>query len=141
LLKQESPELLQLIEDLEVKLMELKDELHPLLQMVRNGTIPQGRGSRYLQNYCANISFYLLLKSRRLPVHSHPVIERLVAYRTIINDLAVVDQRLSSQVRALLKSYYDQKERKPRREKKFAVFLPLEVKRTKPQRAPALANG
>ncbi|NWW49406.1 SAS10 protein, partial [Pedionomus torquatus] len=148
LLKQESPELLQLIEDFEVKLMELKDELHPLLQMVRNGTIPQGKGSRYLQtkyhlylNYCANISFYLVLKSKRMPVHSHPVIERLVAYRNIINDLAVIDQRLSPQVRALLKSYYDKKEDKLRKEKKFAVFLPLDVKKTRSKRAAALANG
>ncbi|XP_009987912.1 PREDICTED: something about silencing protein 10, partial [Tauraco erythrolophus] len=148
LLKQESPELLQLIEDFEVKLMELKDELHPLLQMVRNGTIPQGKGSRYLQtkynlylSYCANISFYLLLKSKRMPVHSHPVIERLVAFRNVINDLAVIDQKLSSQVRVLLKSYYDKKEDKLRKDKKFAVFLPLDVKKSKPKRAPALANG
>ncbi|KFQ30444.1 Something about silencing protein 10, partial [Merops nubicus] len=148
LLKQESPELLQLIEDFEIKLMELKDELHPLLQMVKNGTIPQGKGSRYLQtkyqlylNYCANISFYLVLKSKRMPVRSHPVIERLVAYRTIINDLAVIDQKLSSQVRMLLKNYYNKKEDKIRREKKFAVFLPLDVKKNKFKRAPALANG
>ncbi|NXX56128.1 SAS10 protein, partial [Scopus umbretta] len=148
LLKQESPELLQLIEDFEVKLMELKDELHPLLQMVKNGTIPQGKGSRYLQtkyhlylNYCANISFYLVLKSKRMPVHSHPIIERLVAYRNIINDLAVIDQKLSSQVRMLLKNYYDKKEDKLRKEKKFAVFLPLDVKKNKPKRALALANG
>ncbi|KFZ53080.1 Something about silencing protein 10, partial [Podiceps cristatus] len=148
LLKQESPELLQLIEDFEVKLMELKDELHPLLQMVKNGTIPQGKGSRYLQtkyhlylNYCANISFYLVLKSKRMPVHSHPIIERLVAYRNIINDLAVIDQKLSSQVRVLLKSYYDKKEDKLRKKKKFVMFPPLDVKKTKPKRAPALANG
>ncbi|NWX03996.1 SAS10 protein, partial [Caloenas nicobarica] len=148
LLKQESPELLQLIEDFEVKLMELKDELHPLLQMVKNGTIPQGKGSRYLQtkyhlylNYCANISFYLVLKSKRMPVHSHPVIERLVAYRNIINDLAVIDQRLSSQVRMLLKNYYDKKDHKLRKEKKFAMFLPLDVKKNKPKGGPALANG
>ncbi|XP_074760041.1 something about silencing protein 10 isoform X2 [Athene noctua] len=148
LLKQESPELLQLIEDFEVKLMELKDELHPLLQMVKNGTIPQGKGSRYLQtkyhlylNYCANISFYLVLKSKRMPVHSHPIIERLVAYRNIINDLAVIDQKLSSQVRMLLKNYYDKKEDKLRKEKKFAVFLPLDVKKNKSKRAPGLANG
>ncbi|XP_029877644.1 something about silencing protein 10 isoform X1 [Aquila chrysaetos chrysaetos] len=148
LLKQESPELLQLIEDFEVKLMELKDELHPLLQMVKNGTIPQGKGSRYLQtkyhlylNYCANISFYLVLKSKRMPVHSHPVIERLVAYRNIINDLAVIDQKLSSQVRMLLKNYYDKKEDKLQKEKKFALFLPLDVKKNKSKRAPALANG
>ncbi|XP_062480950.1 something about silencing protein 10 isoform X2 [Pezoporus occidentalis] len=148
LLKQESPELLHLIEDFEVKLMELKDELHPLLQMVKNGTIPQGKGSRYLQtkchlylNYCANISFYLVLKSKRMPVHNHPVIERLVAYRNIINDLAVIDQKLSSQVRMLLKNYYDKKEDKLRKEKKFAVFLPLDVKKTKSKHAPVLANG
>ncbi|XP_052668332.1 something about silencing protein 10 [Harpia harpyja] len=148
LLKQESPELLQLIEDFEVKLMELKDELHPLLQMVKNGTIPQGKGSRYLQtkyhlylNYCANISFYLVLKSKRMPVHSHPVIERLVAYRNIINDLAVIDQKLSSQVHMLLKNYYDKKEDKLQKEKKFALFLPLDVKKNKSKRAPALANG
>ncbi|NXJ97798.1 SAS10 protein, partial [Corythaixoides concolor] len=148
LLKQESPELLQLIEDFEVKLMELKDELHPLLQLVRNGTIPPGKGSRYLQtkynlylSYCANVSFYLVLKSKRMPVHSHPVIERLVAFRNVINDLAVIDQKLSSQVRVLLKSYYDKKEDKLRKEKKFAVFLPLDVKKNKPKRAPALVNG
>ncbi|NWW85335.1 SAS10 protein, partial [Rhynochetos jubatus] len=148
LLKQESPELLQLLEDFEVKLMELKDELHPLLQMVRNGTIPQGKGSRYLQtkydlylNYCANISFYLVLKSKRMPVHSHPVIERLVAYRNIINDLAVIDQKLSSEVRLLLKNYYDKREDKLRKEKKFAVFLQLDAKKNKPKRAPVLATS
>ncbi|NXX23233.1 SAS10 protein, partial [Podargus strigoides] len=147
LLKQESPELLHLIEDFEVKLMELKDELHPLLQMVKTGTIPQGKGSRYLQTkyhlyltYCANISFYLVLKSKRMPVHSHPIIERLVAYRNIINDLAVIDQKLSSQVRMLLKSYYDKEEDKLRKEKKFAMFLPLDFKKNKPKRAPALAD-
>ncbi|NXV76385.1 SAS10 protein, partial [Atlantisia rogersi] len=146
LLKQESPELLQLIEDFEVKLMELKDELYPLLQMVKSGTIPQGKGSRYLQtkyhlylNYCANISFYLVLKSKRMPVHNHPVIERLVTYRNIINDLAVVDQKLSSQVRMLLKNYYDKKEERLRKEKKFALFLPLDVKKNKSKRAPVLA--
>ncbi|NWU16561.1 SAS10 protein, partial [Cephalopterus ornatus] len=148
LLKQESPELLQLMEDLEVKLMELKDELHPLLQMVKDGTIPQGKGSRYLQtkyhlylNYCANISFYLVLKSKRVPVHSHPIIERLVAYRNIINDLAVIDQKLSPQVRVLLRSYYDKKEERLRKDNKFAVFLTMDGKKNKSKHAPALANG
>ncbi|KFV38818.1 Something about silencing protein 10, partial [Tyto alba] len=147
LLRQESPELLQLMEDFEVKLMELKDELQPLLQMVRNGTIPQGKGSRYLQtkyhlylSYCANISFYLVLKSKRMPVHNHPIIERLVAYRNIINDLAVIDQKLSSQVRVLLKNYYDKKEDNLRKEKKFAAFLPPDVKKNKSKCAPVLAN-
>uniref|UniRef100_H0YTU2 UTP3 small subunit processome component n=1 Tax=Taeniopygia guttata TaxID=59729 RepID=H0YTU2_TAEGU len=148
LLKQESPELLQLMEDFEVKLMEIKDELHPLLQMVRDGTIPQGKGSRYLQtkyhlylNYCANISFYLVLKSKRMPVHSHPVIERLVEYRNIINDLAVIDQKLSPQVRMLLRNYYDKKEEKLRKENKFSVFLTMNGTKNKPKRASVPVNG
>ncbi|NXR67938.1 SAS10 protein, partial [Rhadina sibilatrix] len=148
LLKQESPELLQLMEDFEVKLMEIKDELLPLLQMVRDGTIPQGKGSRYLQtkyhlylNYCANISFYLVLKSKRMPVHSHPVIERLVAYRNIINDLAPIDQKLSPQVRMLLRNYYDKKEKKLQKENKFSVFLTMDGKKNKPKCASVPVNG
>ncbi|XP_066174389.1 something about silencing protein 10 [Sylvia atricapilla] len=148
LLKQESPELLQLMEDFEVKLMEIKDELHPLLQMVREGTIPQGKGSRYLQtkynlylSYCANISFYLVLKSKRMPVHSHPVIERLVAYRNIINDLAVIDQKLSPQVRVLLRSYYDRREEKLWKENKFSVFFTMDDKKNKPKHASVPVNG
>ncbi|NXY85916.1 SAS10 protein, partial [Alcedo cyanopectus] len=148
LLKQEAPELLQLIEDLEVKLMELKDELHPLLQMVRSGAVPEGRGSRYLQtkyhlylNYCTNISFYLLLKAKRLPVHSHPVIERLLSYRNLINQLSAVDQRLAPQARSLLRSHYDRREVRRQKEKEFAVFLPLEVKKAQARRARGLADG
>ncbi|KAM5284384.1 something about silencing protein 10 [Hipposideros larvatus] len=109
MLKKESPELLELIEDLKVKLTEVKDELEPLLQLVEQGVIPPGKGSQYLRtkynlylNYCSNISFYLILKARRVPAHGHPVIERLVTYRTLINKLSVVDQKLSSEIRYLL---------------------------------------
>ncbi|XP_036057243.1 something about silencing protein 10 [Onychomys torridus] len=109
MLRKESPELLELIEDLKVKLTEMKDELEPLLQLVEKGVIPPGKGSQYLRtkynlylNYCANISFYLILKARRVPAHGHPVIERLVTYRNLINELSDVDQKLSSEIRHLL---------------------------------------
>ncbi|XP_028608475.1 something about silencing protein 10 [Grammomys surdaster] len=109
MLRKESPELLELIEDLKAKLTEVKDELEPLLQLVEKGVIPPGKGSQYLEtkynlylNYCANISFYLILKARRAPAHGHPVIERLVTYRNLINKLSVVDQKLSSEIRHLL---------------------------------------
>ncbi|XDC56525.1 hypothetical protein R6Z07M_007707 [Ovis aries] len=109
MLRKESPELLELIDDLKVKLTEMKDELEPLLQLVEQKIIPPGKGSQYLKtkynlylNYCSNISFYLILKARRVPVHGHPVIERLVTYRNLINKLSVVDQKLSSEIRHLL---------------------------------------
>lgn len=109
MLRKESPELLELIEDLKVRLTEVKDELEPLIQLVEKGVILPGKGSQYLKtkynlylNYCANISFYLILKARRVPAHGHPVIERLVTYRNLINKLSVVDQKLSSEIRHLL---------------------------------------
>uniref|UniRef100_A0A8C6EE67 UTP3 small subunit processome component n=1 Tax=Moschus moschiferus TaxID=68415 RepID=A0A8C6EE67_MOSMO len=109
MLRKESPELLELIDDLKVKLTEIKDELEPLLQLVEQKIIPPGKGSQYLRtkynlylNYCSNISFYLILKARRVPAHGHPVIERLVTYRNLINKLSVVDQKLSSEIRHLL---------------------------------------
>ncbi|RVE73308.1 hypothetical protein OJAV_G00046660 [Oryzias javanicus] len=109
LLKKESPELLELIQDFKAKLSELKNELQPLVQMVKEGKIPAGKGADYLVtkqqlylNYCTNISFYLVLKAKRIPAHNHPVIERLLIYRNLINDLGAVDARLSPEFRKLL---------------------------------------
>lgn len=109
LLKKESPELVELIQDFKTKLTELKEEVQPLLEMVKDGRIPQGKGADYLKtkqqlylNYCTNISFYLVLKSKRIPAHNHPVIERLLTYRNLINELSAVDARLSVQFRKLL---------------------------------------
>lgn len=109
LLRKESPELLELLEDLRAKLTEARDELEPLLQLAERGVIPAGPGSRYLRakynlylSYCANIAFYLVLKARRVPASGHPVIERLVAYRGLINRLAPVDEKLAPEIRHLL---------------------------------------
>uniref|UniRef100_A0A3P8X2G2 UTP3 small subunit processome component n=1 Tax=Cynoglossus semilaevis TaxID=244447 RepID=A0A3P8X2G2_CYNSE len=85
LLKKESPELLELIQDFKTK---GADYLKTKQQL-------------YL-NYCTNISFYLVLKAKRLPAHNHPVIERLLSYRNLINDLAAVDARLAPEFRRLL---------------------------------------
>uniref|UniRef100_A0A3Q0RTR9 UTP3 small subunit processome component n=1 Tax=Amphilophus citrinellus TaxID=61819 RepID=A0A3Q0RTR9_AMPCI len=109
LLKKESPELLELIQDFKAKLTELKNELQPLMQMVKDGKIPAGKGADYLKtkqqlylNYCTNISFYLVLKAKRIPAHNHPVIERLLTYRNLINELGGVDARLAPEFRQLL---------------------------------------
>ncbi|XP_056129494.1 something about silencing protein 10 [Lampris incognitus] len=109
LLKNESPELLELIQDFKAKLTELKDELQPLMELVKDGQIPPGKGADYLKtkqqlylNYCTNISFYLVLKAKRIPAHNHPVIERLLTYRNLINELSAVDAKLAPQLCKLL---------------------------------------
>ncbi|XP_073324731.1 something about silencing protein 10 [Pagrus major] len=116
LLKKESPELLELIQDFKAKLAELKDELQPLVQMVKDGKIPPGKGADYLKtkqqlylNYCTNISFYMVLKAKRIPAHNHPVIERLLTYRNLINELGAVDARLAPQYRKLLAGEEEEK--------------------------------
>ncbi|XP_046882072.1 something about silencing protein 10 [Hypomesus transpacificus] len=121
LLKKESPEFLELIQDFKAKLSELKEELQPLLEMVKDGHIPAGKGANYIKtkqqlylNYCTNISFYLVLKAKRIPAHNHPVIERLVTYRNLINDLGAADARLAPQLRLLLARHQKEKPaRKP----------------------------
>ncbi|KAM9361157.1 something about silencing protein 10 [Symphorus nematophorus] len=128
LLKKESPELLELIQDFKAKLTELKDELQPLVQMVNDGTIPPGKGADYLRtkhqlylNYCTNISFYMVLKAKRIPAHNHPVIERLLTYRNLINELGSVDAQLAPQLRKLLSG----------EEKDEATNRPAEGKKTR----------
>uniref|UniRef100_A0A3B4BL52 Sas10 C-terminal domain-containing protein n=1 Tax=Periophthalmus magnuspinnatus TaxID=409849 RepID=A0A3B4BL52_9GOBI len=118
LLKKESPELLELIQDFKKKLTELKDEIQPLVQMVTDGKIPPGKGAEYLKTkqqlylYCTNISFYLVLKAKRIPAHNHPVIERLLTYRNLINELGTVDARLAPQFQKLLAGEESQSGRK-----------------------------
>ncbi|KAK7915409.1 hypothetical protein WMY93_011170 [Mugilogobius chulae] len=119
LLKKESPELLELIQDFKKKLKELKDEIQPLVQLVTDGKIPPGKGAEYLKtkqqlylNYCTNISFYLVLKAKRIPAHNHPVIERLLTYRNLINELSTVDARLAPQFEKLLSGDESQCSRK-----------------------------
>lgn len=55
-------------------------------------------------SYCTNISFYLVLKAKRIPAHNHPVIERLLTYRNVsprCADAANVDHSyLSCQVQS-----------------------------------------
>ncbi|XP_066296567.1 something about silencing protein 10-like [Branchiostoma lanceolatum] len=110
LLKKEAPELKELMDDFKEKLQEVIDRLHPLLKMVRSGIIPPGKGATYVEtkfqlylNYCVNISFYLVLKADHTPnVRSHPVINRLVQYRNLINELEPLDQQLEPEVSFLL---------------------------------------
>ncbi|KAF3690000.1 Something about silencing protein 10 [Channa argus] len=157
ILKKESPELLELTQDFKAKLSELKNELHPLVQMVKDGKIPPGKGADYLKtkqqlylNYCTNISFYLILKAKRIPAHNHPVIERLLTYRNLINELGAVDARLVPEFRSLLagdeknkavrKPAEGQKSRVASKKEKMAKNKGLTPKRKKIDRNPRVKH-
>ncbi|XP_077998552.1 something about silencing protein 10-like isoform X1 [Glandiceps talaboti] len=132
LLKKESPELLELIEDFKSKLKEVIDKLQPLMNFVKEGSIG-GKGAIYVQtkfqlylNYCINISFYMILKSRHLSVHNHPVIGRLVAYRNLIKQLEPVDKQLEPEIINLLSGNTEdrktKKVKKPRKEERQTII-------------------
>ncbi|CAH0751540.1 unnamed protein product [Diatraea saccharalis] len=94
LLEKESPEFAGLIEDFKTKLTVAKDDLHPLLKLVKDGKVPKCAASKFVKtnydlilNYCTNISFYLLLKSQKINIQNHPVIKRLYQYRQMLNKM------------------------------------------------------
>ncbi|XP_013197408.1 something about silencing protein 10 [Amyelois transitella] len=94
LLEKESPEFAGLINDFKTKLTVAKDDLQPVLELVKDGKLPKCPASKFVKtnydlilNYCTNISFYLLLKSQRINIQNHPVIKRLYQYSQILNKM------------------------------------------------------
>lgn len=94
LLEKESPEFAGLIDDFKTKLTVAKDDLHPVLELVKDGKLPTCPASKFVKtnydlilNYCTNISFYVLLKSQRINIQNHPVIKRLYQYRQMLNKM------------------------------------------------------
>ncbi|XP_041979182.1 something about silencing protein 10 [Aricia agestis] len=94
ILEKESPEFLGLIDDFKSKLTVAKDDLHPVLELVKGGKFPNCSASKFVKtnydlilNYCTNISFYLLLKSQKVNIHNHPVIKRLYQYRQMLKKM------------------------------------------------------
>ncbi|CDQ65800.1 unnamed protein product [Oncorhynchus mykiss] len=141
LLKKESPELLELIQDFKAKPVTSVTVLMVVLcgnaVLFANGvgraegrvaasfgdgqrwTDPTRKGCQLPKDQTAalskllyNISFYLVLKAKRIPAHNHPVIERLLTYRNLINEMGEVDARLAPQLCQLLSA--DQKEKSAR---------------------------
>ncbi|CAK1551168.1 unnamed protein product [Leptosia nina] len=93
-LEKDSPEFAGLIEDFKSKLTVAKDNLQPVLKLVKGGKLPECPASKFIKtnynlilNYCTNISFYLLLKSQRISIQNHPVTKRLYQYRQMLNKM------------------------------------------------------
>ncbi|XP_072949371.1 something about silencing protein 10 [Epargyreus clarus] len=101
LFEKESPEFAGLVEDFKTKLTVAKDDLQPVLDLVKGGKLPQCPASKFVKtnydlilNYCTNISFYLLLKSQRINIQNHPVIKRLYHYRQMLNKIEPIYQEV-----------------------------------------------
>lgn len=110
LVQKESPEFLALVNDFKEFMNEAKNILAPFLELVKKGVCPDCPAVAFVKtkyqivlNYCINISFYLMLKAKRLPVNSHPVIKRLAQYRQLLSQLSSGEGNLLEQIQEILK--------------------------------------
>lgn len=110
LVQQESPEFLALVDDFKECMNEAKNVLSPFLELVKKGICPNCPALNFVKtryqiilNYCVNISFYLMLKAKRLPINSHPVIKRLAQYRQLLNEMRSGEGNLLEKIEEILK--------------------------------------
>ncbi|KAL0132533.1 hypothetical protein PUN28_000347 [Cardiocondyla obscurior] len=90
---------------------EAKDILAPFLELVNDGTCPECSAVAFIRtkyevilNYCTNISFFLILRAKELPIKSHPVVKRLEQYRQLLDELQSEQGDLLDQVAEILKA-------------------------------------
>ncbi|XP_058791038.1 something about silencing protein 10 [Phymastichus coffea] len=111
LLEKESPEFVPLVTDFSERLTEMKTILGPFLNLVENSNCPDCFATNFIRkkydlllHYCINISFYLMLKSKRESVASHPVIKRLAQYRQLLSQFEECQGDLLDKVQLILEA-------------------------------------
>eukprot|EP01051_Picozoa_sp_SAG22_P000898 SAG22_NODE_29_length_28404_cov_23.294153_19_plen_725_part_00 len=109
LLTNDAPELLELLNSFTSSLTEIRRQIQPLVQQVKDGKLPTSKGSSFLEvkfhlllSYCINVVFYMLLKAKGESVRDHPVIETLVKLRVLIEKCRPIDKKLKYQLDKLL---------------------------------------
>ncbi|XP_034947587.1 something about silencing protein 10 [Chelonus insularis] len=113
--EKENPEFKPVVTDLKDRLKEIKDIILPFFNFIKDLNIENCPTVNYMQtkyqltlNYCINVSFYLMLKSKRISVAGHPVIKRLAQYRQLLNQLDEGQGDLLTEVSQLLNAHKNQ---------------------------------
>lgn len=105
LFKKESPEFDGLIEDFKKRMSEKIEIIDPALTYFSENSVEHPIVSfvknlnQLILSYCTNVSFYLVLKSKRVEIKNHPIVQRLVKIRQLLNQL---DEKYSTTVRPQL---------------------------------------
>ncbi|XP_049270697.1 something about silencing protein 10 [Rhipicephalus sanguineus] len=135
LLSKDSAELLELVDDFKAKMIELRDTILPLAKLVDSGKVISMPAIEYVNlkrqlivQYCTSITFYMILKAKRVPVANHPVIKRLISFRNLLKQLEPVDKRLATEVNINMLDMLSKGE----------DIVPLTASATKPQQKPKL---
>lgn len=95
--EKESPEFSGLVEDFKIKMSLATEKLELVLKLAKDSQTENCPAAKFVKtmydlilNYCTNISFYLLLKAKKVNIQNHPVIKRLYQYRQMLNQLEPV---------------------------------------------------
>lgn len=93
LFKKESPEYEGLVDDFKKRMIEKIEIIDPALHYFIDKSIEHPiylfikNLNQLILSYCTNVSFYLVLKSKRIEVKNHPIVQRLVKIRQLLNQL------------------------------------------------------
>lgn len=89
-LRQESPELFELVKEFKEKVKEIEEVLIPIYNLIREDKLPRSPANDYVFNklklylmYCCHLGFYFSLKSERIPIDNHPIIKNILQYRHV----------------------------------------------------------
>uniref|UniRef100_A0A0G4I608 Sas10 C-terminal domain-containing protein n=1 Tax=Chromera velia CCMP2878 TaxID=1169474 RepID=A0A0G4I608_9ALVE len=109
LLSKEAPDLQPLLKECSEKVKDLRERVAPLIKAVKRGDLPTSKGLSFLEvkvhvllSYLLNLSYYLALKARGVDAQDHPVIDRLVFARTLMEKLRPIEERLKPQIDRLI---------------------------------------
>lgn len=132
LFKKDSPEFEGLVQDFQQRLEESEKILEPVLDYFKLKKLENlpifefvATKNKLILNYCTNVAFYLVLKSKRIPIKNHPLVKRLVQMRQLLIQLE--DKYVSivkPQLEILLEELHDGKDvviRIPGEEKKVEI--------------------
>ncbi|KAL7302376.1 hypothetical protein TKK_0005035 [Trichogramma kaykai] len=108
--EKESPEFKPLLADFKGYLKEAKHVLVPYLKSFESN-YPELASTKFfktkldvIMHYCMNISYYLMLKSKNVPIASHPVIKKLGMYKEILYQIEKDQGDLIEKAQILLES-------------------------------------
>lgn len=94
LFKKDSPEFEGLVQDFQQRLEESEQILEPVLDYFKSKKLEKlpifefvATKNKLILNYCTNVAFYLVLKSKRIPIKNHPLVKRLVQMRQLLIQL------------------------------------------------------
>ncbi|XP_078050103.1 UTP3 small subunit processome component Sas10 isoform X2 [Augochlora pura] len=109
IMEKESPEFMVLVNDFKDRMTEARDVLGPFLELAEINAFSNCSAVSFVKtkydillNYCINVSFYLMLKAKRLPVNSHPVIKRLAQYNQLLSQLESGQGDLIQEIKEIL---------------------------------------